>query len=106
MRNILYKQGPIPIFLGGYFLSIGRSETSSYTDTSTILTSSSPLLSYCSTITHLIDRTYKALVHTDASNNPLLLGYANYSKYFKFDLGTSKHIKTVFVVNLAWNVPC
>ena len=56
----------IPIFaLGGSFLNIGRSETSSYTDASTVITSSGLLYSSSAAITHLIDGTYKAMVHTN-----------------------------------------
>ena len=99
MPKIFLRKRPVPIFvLGGFFIKIGRSETTSYTDANTVITSSSPLGSYSSGIKHLIDGTYKAFVNTNNTND-LLSGYANYSKYFKFDLGTSKHVKSVFVVN-------
>ena len=102
MSNIFLRKRPVPIFaLGGFFLNIGRSETTSYTDTNTVISSSGPLKSDSSSMIHLVDGTYKAIVTTDLTNDPLPTGYLNNSKYFKFDLGATKYVKTVFVTNIA-----
>ena len=103
MLNIFLRKIPVPIFaLGGFFLNIGRCETTSYTHANTVITSSSPILLWSSPITHLIDGTYKSIVIMDNSIGPPAPGYADYSKYFKFDIGTSKYIKTVFVCVHFW----
>ena len=45
---------------------------------------------------HLIDNSYKALVHSDAGKGP----YGDSSFWFTIDLKSSKSLKTAFVVNL------
>ena len=93
-RNI---KRPITISaLAGFLSTIVLGETASYTDANTVITSSSPLYPNSSAMSHLTDGTYKAFVYTDATLGP----YGDYSVYLKVDIGASKKVKTVFVVNI------
>ena len=98
-RNI---KRPITISaLAGFLSTIVLGEAASYTDANTVITSSSSLVLNCSAMSHLTDGTYKArLVIDDYDPGP----FGDYSVYFTVDLGASKKIKTVFVVNIARDI--
>ena len=77
----------------GQLISQAHGETSSLLNGATVIMSTGE--SKFSAKEHLIDNSYKALVHSDGSIGP----YKNYSFWFRINLGTSKSIKTVFIVN-------
>ena len=94
MFSYISRRGAIPICaLGGMLHNYARGETASYTDASTVITSSNPMQRNSSAIPRLVDGTYKSPVITD-NPNPL----DDYSTSFKLDLGTPRKIRTVFVV--------
>ena len=44
---------------------------------------------------------YKAYVRTDDSIGPPIAGYSDYYKWFRIDLGSSKNVVTVNIVDYA-----
>ena len=91
MLSLISRRGPIPIFtLGGLLDSFTRGETTSYTDSATVITAFPSLNSDSSAITRLIDGTY---------NSYLVIDSPTISPWFKIDLAISRYVNTVFIAS-------
>ena len=89
----------LKLFVFGNFnqlISPAHGETSSFLSGATV-TMSTGYLFRSSDKKHLIDNSYKAMVHSDGVIGPS----GDFSFWFEIDLGTPQNIKTVFIVNRA-----